>query len=485
MTTAPTPNPEPRTHPGAQLGWTSMEEEVHVEEVSVRGTVPSWLRGDLFRVTPALLDIRGKAVGHWFDGLAMINKFTIVGSQVSYTNRFLESSVYHNARRDGQYTSPISMNTDPCVRLGSRITSIFTNHNLDNTVINIARSGEKFVALADTPLPVEFDPQTLETLGQVTFTDSIKGQVGPIAHAHYDAQRKEAVSYLLNVGPENTYNLFAWPDGSTARRLIAQIDAGSKPSYMHSFAMTERFVVLVAQPLTMSMAKIVRTGKFNEGVTWDPGQATRLVVVDRLLGKHVGTYDAETFFSFHQINAFEDGEDIVIDLVAMNDASSIWNLELARLRDPKKNPRFHGQARRYRISPRAKTPVMVEALSSALVEFPQINPAYGTKPYRFAYFTSYRSSNSSWFDELTKVDVTTGQDLRWHEEGCFPGEPVFVQDPSSEAEDGGVLLSVVLDTRLGRSFLLVVDAATMTELARAQAPHHIGFNTHGIFTDFR
>ena len=42
--------------------------------------------------------------------------------------------------------------------------------------------------------------------------------------------------------------------------------------------------------------------------------------------------------------------------------------------------------------------------------------------------------------------------------------------PSAQTEDDGVLLSVVLDIDKGRSFLLVLDAASLKELARAAAP---------------
>jgi carotenoid cleavage dioxygenase-like enzyme len=80
-----------------------------------------------------------------------------------------------------------------------------------------------------------------------------------------------------------------------------------------------------------------------------------------------------------------------------------------------------------------------------------------------------------------KVDVSDGSRLEWRAEGCYPGEPIFVREPGAEAEDGGVILSVVLDAAAERSFLLVLDAGTMAELARAEAPHHIPFGFHGQY----
>jgi carotenoid cleavage dioxygenase-like enzyme len=58
---------------------------------------------------------------------------------------------------------------------------------------------------------------------------------------------------------------------------------------------------------------------------------------------------------------------------------------------------------------------------------------------------------------------------------------VFVAAPGAMAEDEGVLLSIVLDVEKDRSLLLVLDAANLQELARAEAPHPIPFHFHGNY----
>jgi carotenoid cleavage dioxygenase-like enzyme len=40
---------------------------------------------------------------------------------------------------------------------------------------------------------------------------------------------------------------------------------------------------------------------------------------------------------------------------------------------------------------------------------------------------------------------------------------------------------VVFDSSTGRSFLLVLDAASFEERARAEVPHHVPFGFHGQF----
>ena len=86
-----------------------------------------------------------------------------------------------------------------------------------------------------------------------------------------------------------------------------------------------------------------------------------------------------------------------------------------------------------------------------------------------------------WLQGSLKVDVVERGTRIWEESGSFPGEPVFVAAPDAEAEDEGVLLSVVLDGDRGSSFLLVLDARDLSELARAEVPHHIPFGFHGQF----
>jgi carotenoid cleavage dioxygenase-like enzyme len=49
-------------------------------------------------------------------------------------------------------------------------------------------------------------------------------------------------------------------------------------------------------------------------------------------------------------------------------------------------------------------------------------------------------------------------------------------------DDDGVILSVVLDGLRGESFLLVQDAATFAEIARARAPVVVPFGFHGMMT---
>jgi beta,beta-carotene 9',10'-dioxygenase len=92
-----------------------------------------------------------------------------------------------------------------------------------------------------------------------------------------------------------------------------------------------------------------------------------------------------------------------------------------------------------------------------------------------------------WYDRLVKID-THGTDpgtnaTRWGRDGWLPSEPVFVPRPGGTAEDDGVVIAVILDVTGDEpsSFLVVLDAATFTEVARATVPHVVPFGLHGEF----
>ena len=82
-------------------GFDSLEEEVHLDRLPVQGALPAWLTGSLIRTGPALWDLPGQTMNHWFDGLAMLHRFSFADQTVSYANRFLETPAYRAARSAG------------------------------------------------------------------------------------------------------------------------------------------------------------------------------------------------------------------------------------------------------------------------------------------------------------------------------------------------------------------------------------------------
>ena len=470
-----------------RLGYRSQSSELDLADVPVRGTVPPWLGGSLVRTGPALYEAGGRTVNHWFDGQAMLHRFGFADGSVSYRNRFLETRALRHVREDGR----IGMSefaTDPCRSIFGRVMSKFTPPTLtDNANVNVIALGDEGLAMTETPLPVVFDPVTLETAGVADWADDIPG-MHVSAHPHHDRGRNELVSYAVRIGPRCAYRVWSMNAGGAPHRprTIADLPV-RKPAYMHSFGLTEHYAVLIEQPFVLDPLKLVLGGRpFAENYTWEPERGTTFIVIDRATGDVVARRAAPAMFVFHVVNAWEEDGGIVLDASTFEDAEIVESLYLDRLRGP--DARIPGaELQRHRIPLGAGGGhVTSEPLAAPNFELARID--YGRRngrPYRYAWGVGVRGSGpgnrvaSHLGDQLVKVDVTDGTVHTWDEEGCHPGEPVFVREPGRDEEDAGVCLSVVLDARSATSFLLVLDAAGFEELARAEVPQHIPYGFHG------
>jgi carotenoid cleavage dioxygenase-like enzyme len=350
---------------------------------------------------------------------------------------------------------------------------MFSPKLTDNANVNLVQLGERFIAMTETPIPVEFDA---DTLGAAGVAYNVPGQL-TTAHPHIDRATKGMLNYAAKLGPRSTYRFFLLPPNASKPRVIATKPV-SRPSYMHSFGLTERWLVLAEFPYVVNPPSLAFSGRpYIENYRWRPELGTRFQLFDRTTGESTGPFETDARFGFHHVNAYEDGDDVVVDICTFDDAEIVEDLYLERLREGK--PLAEPHLERFTLST-GKGTVATERLISEQMELPRIN--YGRcneRPYRYAWGVG--SADNSWLDRIVKADVTRRQGSVWHEEGCYPGEPVFVAEPDARDEDAGVLLSVVFDGRTGTSFLLVLDAASLDEVARADVPHHIPFGFHGQF----
>jgi carotenoid cleavage dioxygenase-like enzyme len=456
---------------GRRLGTTSLDRETVLDDVPVEGSVPRWLNGTLVRNGPGAFEAGDTAVRHWFDGFAMLHRFTIEDGRVSYANRFLQTRALR-AARDGRIAYR-EFATDPCRSLFRRLTTLFVERDMsDNAFINVARVGDDFIAMSETPLPVVFDPRTLATLG----VDGHPPGHLPTAHPHVDPRTGDLLNVAVHLGAVSSYRVYR--RGADRRHTrLARVPV-RHPAYLHSFALTERFVILALGPLTVDPLRLALADHpFIENYRWTPERGTEFLAIERESGRVAQRWRGEPCFLFHHINAFERGDDVVVDVCAYDDPQLIEDLYLDRLRSGADVA--EARPRRYRLALDGGV-AGHELLSDVELELPRIDDRLDGRPYRIAWGISRRDPGG-FADALIRLDVETREHLHWHEPNCFPGEPVFVARPGGQGEDDGVVLSLVLDAGSGRSFLLVLDAATLDELARAALPHHVPFGIHGQF----
>ncbi|MDX3928612.1 MAG: carotenoid oxygenase family protein [Shinella sp.] len=463
------------------LGFTTLEHEVDQLSLKVEGVLPAWLTGRLLRTGPAKFEVGQQAYTHWFDGLAMLHAFDFGDSMVRYSNRFIRSQAYCEAMEKGRVVRGEFM-TDPCRTLFGRVMAIFDPKPTDNANVNVSVLGKEIVALTETPMPIRFDPHTLETRSRLQFSPAIGGQVST-AHPHSDGVR--GYSYVIDMGRHSFYRLFIDENGT--QRVLAEIPV-DRPSYMHSFGMSEHYLVLTEFPLRVNPIWLALSDKpFITNYRWRPEFGTLFTAIDKANGAVITRAKAPPCFCFHHVNAFEADGTLLVDLLAYPDAKIIDDLRLDRLRAGAKiNPT--STLTRFRIPLDGRGSGMVEIepepLCDTRIELPRIDYSRRAGRSYSCIWGAGQSRADTFLDTIAKIELSTTAPATvttWTEPGCFPGEPVFVARPQGMAEDDGVLLSVVLDAGAGTSFLLALDAATLAELARASVPHHIPFGFHGNY----
>jgi beta,beta-carotene 9',10'-dioxygenase len=444
---------------------------------------PRWLNGQLLRLGPALWDVDLYKFKHMFDGMAMLYKFEFYDGEATYTNRPLESRAYQAAKKKGELAYR-EFATEPSQTLLEFLLSVFLRQFSDNNSINIYNVAGNYLAVGEVPVPVQFDPYLLATTGDFTFDDKYKGTTMP-AHPHYDYENKLWINYFTEIGFKNSYNLFTIKDGSTKRELLGKIKV-DRICYMHSFVITENYIILIEPPLVfgdpLNMILKYKQPIFND-FEWKPGRGTRFLVISKQDGTVVRTHQGPDFMGWHTINAYERGKDIFIDISSYADSSLTDFLYFDRLLKYYAAPIPQPLAYRYHLRP-GISDVETTQLSDQHFDFPRINyETYNGKPYRYVYGAGSKlDAPVDWGNALMKVDVQGGDPAKiWDEPECYPGEPVFIPRPGAQVEDDGVVISLVLNGECNNSFMLVLDGRSFREIARAKLPHVTPFGFHGAF----
>lgn len=462
---------------GNKGGFNSLTQETTIPALTLQGTIPQWLDGALLATGPALFDLGKASVKYWFDGFAMLHNFTFKNGAVSYTNKFLQSLYYTECKKTGKLSKHVA-NEEP-KSFFSRIANAFsTPATYDNGNLAIYKIGNAFIATTETTTPVEFNPITLETKGLYTFTDKLEGQFCT-AQPRYDAQTKEQFNVMTHYASSSHYHIYKInTDGK--RSVISSLPV-SNPSYMRSFSLTKNYIILTEVPLTVNPLDLLfAPGSFIEAFTWNPAQKTKCTIINRTNGKIEKVMGLKPFYMFHHVNAFEKDGTIVMDIITHKDHAIIPSTLLNRLRQKETNFYPPSNLERFTLDLKANK-VTSRVISTKTIEMPTIADGIaGLNDYTYVYGISSLQPNE-FSNQLIKINIADGTHVIWQASNCYPSKPVFVAKPNTTGEDDGVILSVVYDSAAQNSFLLVLNAHTFQEQARALLPHHIPFGLHGTY----
>jgi carotenoid cleavage dioxygenase-like enzyme len=445
-------------------------DELAADGLEVIGEIPDDLNGVYVRNGP---NPRYAPPGryHWFDGDGMVHAVHFRDGRASYRNRWVRTRAFseESSASDALF-SGVMENPTANPPLGLRL-PLKDSANTDLVVFR-----QRLLALwylAGEPYAV--DPVTLETLGVEDFEGSRTCLVS--AHAKVDEQTGELL--FFDYGPVPPYMRYGvvGPDGAVSH--LVDIDLPG-PRLPHDMAATEHYSILMDLPLVNDPVA-ARQGRHK--IVFQQDQPARFGVIPRHgRGDEIRWFEADPCYVYHSVNAWEDGDHIVLDVCRVTKPAPRGDAvgPLARMLS---YLRLDAHMYRYRFN--LRTGAITEgALDDDNTEFPTINNSVLGRRSRFAYTMRISPEPTLLFDGIVKYDTDTGAtDRHWFGPGRWGSEAPFAPRPSSAAEDDGYLVSFVHDENSGRSEVEILDAADLAAgpVGRVLLPGRVPIGFHATW----
>lgn len=451
-------------------------DEVLVDDVA--GQLPEELQGTLYRSGPARWEAGGFSAQHLFDGDGLVSKFVLDGRSLRYQSRYVRTPKFL-AEEAGKGAGVRGLATQ---RRGGPLANI-GRLPADRANTTPLFHAERLLALTDDGRPWDIDPRTLATLGTYDFDGKLPAWSTFSPHPKHDPLTGEVFNFGLTINP------LPRPGALAALRCYRIDRAGRLHTIRtvpldrifinHDFAITQRYLVFVVDPLHVANPVPVALGltDASSSTRFDEHLGSRVILVPRD-GSRPRTFTIPAIAKVHVNNAYEQGDDIVVDVVRYPE----WEPVATMLADFRDYDQFTGGTlTRLRITKSDR--VTIEDLAPELGEFPMHDWRRTAQPFRYSYLVNIDGTNPA---RIIKIDAETGvRSGHGFSQGDFPGEPIFVPRAANAAEDDGWLLVVVYLAAEHRTALHVLDARDLEvePIAIARLPHHFMPGFHGTFTD--
>ncbi|MFM7236698.1 MAG: carotenoid oxygenase family protein [Cyanobium sp.] len=455
------------------------------------GAIPSELLGTLYRNGPGRLERGGQWVHHPFDGDGMVTAVRFSPGGASLTNRFVRTEGWLAEEKAGK---PLYRGVFGTQKPGGPLANAFDVRlkNIANT--HVVQLGDQLLALWEASSPHDLDPQTLETKGITLLDGVLKPGEAFSAHPRFDPGHhgsERMVTFGVKSGPRSTIRLMEFattegPEGEPAGRLLSErSDSFNGFAFLHDFAITPNWAVFLQNAIAFNPLPFALGLKgAAQCLTSKPGSQGQFWLIPRDSGAFAGQppriVSAPEGFVFHHLNAWEEGETVVVESIYYADFPSIGPDTDFRQVDFDLIP--EGLLERCSIDLSTAT-VQTERMSERCCEFAMVNPRREGLSSRYAWMAvAERESGNDPLQAIKKLDLQSGERRVWS--GAprgFVSEPLMVPRPGGSQEDDGWVLTVVWNGGRDASDLVILDAASMAEVAVLPLPLALPHGLHGSF----
>jgi carotenoid cleavage dioxygenase-like enzyme len=434
-------------------------EEVTAVDLPVSGRLPAELNGRYLRNGPNPLGL-DEPVQHWFLGPGMVHGVRLRDGRAEwYRNRWVRSRQVAGALGEPWPGGPVHEGMDFAA----------------NTHV-IAHAGRTLATVEAGALPYELTDD-LDTVGPCDFGGTLPG--GYAAHTKFDRRTGElhAVAYFW--AWDHVQHVVVGPGGEVTGTTDVPVPDGPM---MHDFALTERHVVLLDLPVTFSMDAAAAGSRLP--YVWNPDHPPRVGLLPRAgTTREVRWFEVDPCWVFHVLNAYDDGDRVVVDLCPYAGA-----YDLAAL-----SGEGAPTLERWTIDPASGT-VRQDRLDDRGQEFPRVDERVVSRPHRYGYSAVTGEvgratvgmdgtfTDDAFADALLKHDLATGRvEAHRFPRDATVGEAVFAPSAPEAAEDDGYVLALAHDPDRGAADLVVLAAQDFTAppVARVHLPARVPLGFHG------
>ncbi len=460
---------EPSENPFLNGLFAPVGREITAERLEVEGEIPRDLFGVYLRNGPnPIFNPRGRY--HWFDGDGMVHALEFREGRAAYRNRWIRTRGFLAEQAAGRALWPGLMDPpDPNAPNGAGSDGWLK----DTANTDVLYHRQQALALFyQCGMPYALDPRTLETRGVEDFHGALRR--GMSAHAKVDPVTGELLFFdYATTAPFLTYNVV------NAEGLLthhAPIDLPG-PRLPHDMAFTENHSILMDLPLFWDPDLLAR--KVHK-VTFHPELPSRFAILPRH-GGAVGVrwFEASPCYIYHVVNAWEDGDEIVMDACRVVDpapSSARGAGELARMR-----AFLRLEARLWRWRFNLKTGATREQqLDDLKTEWPTVNRHRMGRRARFAY-----NSRVPHYEGLVKYDLEKNSTESFmFGPGRTANELPFAPRIGAVAEDDGYIVAFVADANrrdAGEAIVLDARAIARGPIARITIPQRVPIGFHSTW----
>jgi all-trans-8'-apo-beta-carotenal 15,15'-oxygenase len=465
-------------------GFQDLTREHGFERLRVTGRLPPELRGTLYRNGPGRFGVGRERYPHWFDGDGAVCAIRLTGDAAFGAHRLVRTSGLEREEQSGRrlfggYGTPLARP----IREG-----LLGDFKQPANTSVLLWQGRLF-ATCEAGKPYELGRGDLSTLGETSLEGTL---VGPFsAHPHAVPARGAIYGYGVGHRRGNSQvDCYVLPSSGLPSRIASFALDGMR--LIHDFAATERHLVFVVAPQYLSIADMLFFGRAPvPSAKWRAARGTEIVVVPIDAPSLVRRFRVDAFYLEHVVNAFDDGDSIVVDYVHYADPSGLEQF-VGGLTSGRVDGALRSEVRCARIDVDRET-LKSEVLLARSVELPRVSPLVEGRNYRFAYSLEFSAKPGSAnampgpFGPLVKHDLDSGR-VNTYDPGhnCHLGEGIFVPrsaDAASGDEDDGWVLAMVYDAPADRSRLEILDARDIGAgpLAACWFDHPVPFGFHGMF----